>query len=99
MTDQPHDPKTGAPTASTAARGGGSGAAAAVTGDNADAGAWPDDIAPDRGSASGDSKGAASASSDGAIPQPEQAPMDEDAGGPTAPAPAEDEAAKLGDFA
>ncbi len=38
---------------------------------------------------------------DDALPVPlsEQTPMDDDAGGPTVPAPEEDEAAKLGDFA
>ena len=32
-------------------------------------------------------------------PIPEQAPMDDDAGGPTVSPPEEDEATKLGDFA
>jgi hypothetical protein len=43
--------------------------------------------------------GSASTPPDVAVPQPEQAPMDDDAGGPTVPSPDEDEAAKLGDFA
>lgn len=100
MTDQAQDPETGSPTTSTAARGSGSsGAAAGVTGDNADAGEWPDDIASDRGSSAGESDGSTSTPPDVAVPQPEQAPMDDDAGGPTVPSPDEDEAAKLGDFA
>lgn len=40
------------PTLSNVSRGGSTGAAAAVTGDNADAGEWPDDINSDRGSSS-----------------------------------------------
>lgn len=63
-------------------RGSSSGAAAAVTGDNAGAGEWPDEIASDRASSSQsdiDDNGPP----DVAVPQPEQAPMD--AGGPTVP--------------
>ncbi len=65
-------------------RGSSSSAAAAATGDNADAGEWPDDIASDRGSSS-QSDIDDGGPPDVAIPQPEQAPMDDDAGGPTVP--------------
>lgn len=79
---------------SVTAHAGNGGSAAGVTGDNVDAGAWPDDITPDRGDAA---EGGAVAPP--TSPQPEQAPMDDDAGGPTVPPPEESEAAKLGDFA
>ena len=80
--------------ASVSARGGSSGAAAAVTGDDPAAGAWPDDIPADRGSAA---QGAAVAPP--TSPEPELAATDEGAGSPARPASEEHEAAKLGDFA
>lgn len=73
----------------------GRGAAAGVTGDNANAGEWPDDLPANR--ETGREGGAVAPPTS---PQPKQAPMDDAAGGPTADAAAEDDdAAKLGDFA
>ena len=80
---------------SAATHGAGRGAAAGVTGNNANAGEWPDDIPANRETVR---EGGAVAPP--TSPQPEQAPMDDAAGGPTADSPdAEDEAAKNGDFA
>jgi hypothetical protein len=95
MPDQYQHPESGSADSSISARAGSSGAAAAVTGDNADAGEWPDDIAADRGSSRGEGGGSAQTPRDDAVAQPK----DDSADNPVLSSPDEDEAAKLGDFA
>lgn len=80
---------------SAATHGASRGAAAGVTGDNADAGEWPDDVPANRETVR---EGGAVAPP--TSPQPEQSPLGEDAEDrPFSPTAEEDEAARLGDFA
>lgn len=102
MPDTQHDPAA-LPTdasdeiagQSAATHGAGRGAAAGVTGDNANAGEWPDDIPASRETVR-DGGAVAPPTS----PQPEQSPLGDDSSDPAiSPTAEEDEAAKRGDFA